>query len=176
MVEKGFKKGEIIFYPEVGLGEIIEVEKKIIDEDEVEVFKIRIFSNNSEIFVPIDDLEKLNIRHLINKDEIDKIYDYIKNDEFKIEWNWKKRYKYHDQLFLSGLPEDMILILKNLTYIQHRKGLTKKELKFKERVLDLLAEELSQVSGEKRDDIYNKIEKALDEKIKNRLKKEKTSK
>ncbi len=170
MTEKAFRKGEIIFYPKVGLGEIVEVDKKVMGDEEVDVFKIRIFSNSSEIFVPIDDMKKLNIRHLITKKEIDDLYKLIDDDNFQIEWNWKKRYKFHDQLFLSGKPKDMVLILKNLTYIQKRKDLTKKELKFRDEVLELLAEEIAKVSNRKIENIKKKIEAALNKKVEEKLK------
>ncbi len=157
--------GEIVFYPQVGLGKI---DDKIFEEVEgtkKEAYVISFIDNNSKVFVPVDSAENMNVRKLMNKEDISKVFDFLEHGQFKVEKDWKKRHKFHNELFISGLPENLALILKNLCWIDKKKGLTKNEKKFMEKVNYLLSSEIATILEKDvdniKDEIKEKIEKSF---------------
>ena len=147
------KEGETVFYPQVGLGKI---------EGKNDEFYIISFSEeNSKIFVPFENVKSLNIRPLMKKEEIDELFSFLEKGDLKIEKDWKKRYKFHNELFVEGSPRALGLIIKNLMFIERKKGLTKNERKFFDKVFTLLSLEISKVLKKEVDEVKSEIKERV---------------
>jgi len=157
-----FKKGEKVFYPQVGLGKIEDIIFKKIEGKKEKFYKIHIIKNNSKVFIPV---KSSNVRKLIKEKMVKDILSFLETDEFSIEKDWKQRSKLHDELFSTGKAKDLALILKNLSWIEHIKGLTKSEKKFRQKVQKIFLNEISTVSGKSeeivKEEIFDRIDKGI---------------
>ncbi len=154
MNNNGFwKEGETVFYPQVGLG--------TIEGRNEESYIISFIEENSKIFVPFENIDALKIRPLMKKEEIEDLFLFFEKGSMKIERDWKKRYKFHNELFLEGSPKALGLIVKNLLFIEKKKGLTKNERKFFEKVFTLLSLEISKVLKKGVDEVKTEIKERV---------------
>ncbi len=147
------KEGEVVFYPQIGLG--------TVEGKNEESYIISFRDKQSRIFVPFEDVGSKKIRPLMNKAEIANLFSFFENDELKIEKDWKRRYKFHNELFLEGSPKALGLIVKNLLFIDKKKGLTKNEKRFFEKVFSLLSLEISRVLKKDVDEIKAEIKERV---------------
>jgi len=159
------KIGEIVFYPQVGLGKIDDLMLEDVDGAKKEAYVISFLDNNSKAFVPIDSANIMNVRKLMEKPAVTKIFDFLENGKIKVEKDWKKRHKLHNELFITGAPEDLALILKNLCWLDKKKGLTKNERKFMDKVNYLLSMEIATVLNKDIEHIKTEIKQKIEKNI-----------
>jgi CarD family transcriptional regulator len=96
--------------------------------------------------VPSSNTEEIGIRKPISEDNIQDIFDFIRNGGVDVTMNWKGRYKEHVDLMKSGTIQDMALVLKSLYYLQLIKPLSFREKKMMEKAKELIVTEISEVS------------------------------
>ncbi len=147
------KEGEVVFYPQIGLG--------TVEGKNEESYIISFRDKQSRIFVPFEDIGNKKIRPLMKKSEVDNLFSFFENNELKIEKDWKRRYKFHNELFLEGSPRALGLIVKNLLFIDRKKGLTKNEKRFFEKVFSLLSLEISRVLKKDVEEIKSEIKERV---------------
>ncbi len=138
-----FAVGDKVFYPLQGVGEVIQIVDKQIGDNLVKFFRIKIFKSQITLFIPVDKTEENKIRPLIPKDELDNLYDVLKENGHILTRKKNIRYKnYYDKLKTGDIYKS-VEVLRNLLIIQNNTGLTPREKGLMEKTLDLIVEELS---------------------------------
>lgn len=156
-----FKAGDKIFYPNQGLGVVEDIQDENFYGEDVKIYHVRIFSNNTLVLVPSSSAEEIGIRKPISETTVEKIFDYMRKGEINVSTNWKGRYKEHVSLMKSGLILDIAFVLKSLYYLSLIKPLSFREKKMMEKAMELLVAEISEVASKPVDKIESQLLQSL---------------
>jgi CarD family transcriptional regulator len=143
---KALKVGDKVIYPNQGLGIVENIQDENYFGQDFQIYHVRILANDTLVMVPSSNTEEIGIRKPISEDNIQDIFDFIRNGGVDVTMNWKGRYKEHVDLMKSGTIQDMALVLKSLYYLQLIKPLSFREKKMMEKAKELIVTEISEVS------------------------------
>jgi CarD family transcriptional regulator len=143
---KSFKVGDRIIYPNQGLAVIEDIQEEQLYGEMLQIYHVRIVSNNTLVLVPFSNTEEIGIRRPLAEDSVEEIFRYLKKRQVDVTTDWKGRYKEHVNLMRSGTIYDMAAVLKSLYYLSLTKTLSFREKKMLEKAKELLAAEISEVS------------------------------
>lgn len=141
-----FKVGDRIIYPNQGLAIIEDIQEEQLYGEKLQIYHVRIVSNNTLVLVPFSNTEEIGIRKPLSEDSVEEIFRYLKKQRVDVTNDWKGRYKEHVNLMRSGTIYDMACVLKSLYYLSLTKTLSFREKKMLEKAKELLAAEISEVS------------------------------
>jgi CarD family transcriptional regulator len=152
-----FKVGDKVIYPNQGLGIVEDIQKENFFGERIQIYHLRILSNNTLVLVPSSNAEEIGIRKPISAKSVEEILDFMRYGDIDITMNWKGRYKEHINLMKSGLLIDMAFVLKSLFYLNLIKPLSFREKKMMEKAKELLVSEISEVSSLPCSEIEQKV-------------------
>jgi len=101
----------------------------------------------SELFVPVDKVEIMGARLLLERSEIPKLLDHLKKP-VKVASNWQRRTMDNIKLLASGSAFDLAEIVESLTDLSKTKTLLPRDSLMLERARKLLVCEISEVMEE----------------------------
>ncbi|MFQ5721403.1 MAG: CarD family transcriptional regulator [Candidatus Aminicenantales bacterium] len=156
-----FKIGDKIIYPNQGLGIIEDIQEENYYGENFRIYHVRILANNTLVLVPSANASEIGIRKPISEDNINEIFEFMRNGQVDVTKNWKGRYKEHLTLMKSGSILDMALVLKSLYYLNLIKPLSFREKKMMERAKNLIVTEISEVSSLPASEIERKVLQSL---------------
>ena len=137
-----FKIGDQIVYPMYGAGVITDVvEKDFLGE-------IRTYYNVSlpycrmEASVPVDNCEKLGVRHIIEPVRIQEVIGVLKGDT-----DWNKRYRENTERMQTGDIVEVAAVVRNLVRTDRKKPLSTGEKKLLSTAKQILESELVYSGG-----------------------------
>ncbi len=104
-----------------------------------------ILASKSTIKVPAGNAESVGLRKLLDKEQIEEIFSYLRNDTALQYDDWKDRFKQNSDLMRTGKVMDMTSVLKNLHFVSMKKPLSFREKRMYERSIQLISNEISEV-------------------------------
>lgn len=152
-----FKIGDRVIYPNQGLGVVEDIQNENYYGENFKIYHVRILVNNTLVLVPYSTALEIGIRKPIAENDVEEIFQFMKNGRVDVTMNWKGRYKEHLDLMKTGSILDMALVLKSLYYLNLIKPLSFREKKMMEKAKDLIVTEISEVASLS----SSKIEKKL---------------
>lgn len=155
-----FNVGDNIVYPMHGAGVIHSIEKKNILNEEQEYYIISM-PGEVKVMVPIANAEQIGVRSIINKQEVEKVFDVLEENETEMSNNWNKRYRDNMDKMKSGDIFEIADVVRNLSFKQKEKGLSTGEKKMLNNARQILISEL--VLAEQKP--QEEVEKLVDNKI-----------
>ncbi len=164
-----FEIGDKVIYPNHGIGIINEIATKTILDTTCGFYSLRMISTDTTVLVPTDNVEGVGLRKAIEEQEIKKIYTLIGNGKIEDHQNWKGRFKDNSDKMRTGSIYDVVDVLKSLNYLSQSKNLSFREKRMLDRSKFLVVTEISEVSGELTDNVDEKVNKALDRCLVNRV-------
>lgn len=105
-----FKIGDKIVYPNHGAGIIDSIEKKEFLGEEKDYFILKMPIGSMNISIPMANIDKMNIREVIGKEEGDEVLKILDDDPTQMSNNWNVRYRQNQEVIKSG---DIFEIAKN---------------------------------------------------------------
>jgi CarD family transcriptional regulator len=161
-----FKIGDKVVYPNHGVS-IVEgigsgFETASIPPRDDLFYHLRVLSNNSRVMVPVPNSEKIGLRKLSKRKDVNELMALLADSNVTKHADWKGRYKTNLDKMKSGRLEDVADVLKNLSYVRLRKSLSFREKKMYERARYLIVSEIAVVSGREEQDVEKLVDKALD--------------
>ena len=144
---KEFKSGDYAVYPSHGVGKILDIENIKVADQKFEVMTIHFEREKLTIKVPTAQIEKIGIRHLVTKKQMDQVFDILRSGVKKLKGMWSRRAQEYESKINSG---DIILlseVLRDLT-----RDIQDEERSYSERIIYetaiyRLASEYSAISG-----------------------------
>ena len=144
---KDFKSGDYAVYPSHGVGKILDIENIKVADQKFEVMTIHFEREKLTIKVPTSQIEKIGIRHLVTKKQLDQVFDILRSGVKKLKGMWSRRAQEYESKINSG---DIILlaeVLRDLT-----RDIQDEERSYSERIIYetaiyRLASEYSAISG-----------------------------
>jgi CarD family transcriptional regulator len=153
--------GNKVIYPYQGPCLIGPVIKKVIDGRPISFYRLALLDDSGgELFVPVDKVQSIGIRPLLNRSDIPKLLDLLKEPS-GADKDWKQRADDNFKLLTSGSAFDLAEVVKSLTKLGRKRELSFRESQTLEKARKLLIGEISEVMGETKSAAEEQIDEAL---------------
>lgn len=157
-----FKIGDKIVYPMHGAGIIEEIEEKEILGEKRKYYVMRMPIGDMKVMIPVDNVEEIGIREIINDDDMNRVLTILQGDKTKMPQNWNRRYRINMERIKSGDIFEIAAVVRNLMLRDAEKGLSTGERKMLNSAKQMLISEIVLVSDKDQDE----TEKLIDEAVK----------
>lgn len=137
--------GDKVFVPSYGAGYIDKIETKEIHGEKTIYINISILTDGIYLYIPIARLESYNIRHILDKINIENALEIIKEEPLFIEKKWSQRYRKNNEKISSGDVVKLCEVLRDLFYLKRKEIMPPGEKKILEKAIDMLKGEVSLV-------------------------------
>src|SRR5215475_3678320 len=156
--------GNKVIYPYQGPCLIGSVIKKVIEDRQISFYQLALLDDSGgELFVPVDKVQTIGIRPLMNSSDIPKVLGLLKEPPVA-DKDWQRRANDNLKLLSSGSAFDLAEVVKSLTKLIEKKALSFRESRTLEKARKLLIGEISEVMGQTK----SAAEKLIDEALKAR--------
>jgi CarD family transcriptional regulator len=153
--------GNKVIYPYQGPCLIGPVIKKVIDGSPISFYRLALLDDSGgELFVPVDKVQTVGIRPLLNRSDIPKLLDLLKEPS-EADKDWRQRAVDNFKLLTSGSAFDLAEVVKSLTKLGRKRELSFRESQTLEKARKLLIGEISEVMGETKSAAEEQIDEAL---------------
>lgn len=137
-----FEIGDKIVYPNHGAGVIDSIETKEFLGEEKEYYILKMPIGSMDISIPIANIDKMNIRDVIEKEEGDEILKILDEAPTEMNDNWNVRYRENQEILKTGDIYKIAEMVRNLAILDKEKGLSTTEKKLLNRARRIMASEL----------------------------------
>ncbi|MCI9366016.1 MAG: CarD family transcriptional regulator [Clostridia bacterium] len=137
-----FNIGDYIVYPMHGAGTIDAIEEKDILGQKQAYYIIKM-PGEVKVMIPTAQAEKVGIRSVIGKEQAEKVFEVLGEDETQTEMNWNKRYRENMDKMKTGDIYEVADVVRNLSFKQKEKGLSTGEKKMLTNARQILVSELA---------------------------------
>jgi CarD family transcriptional regulator, regulator of rRNA transcription len=156
-----FSIGNKVVYPCQGPCLIDRITNRVVNDRPRSFYHLVVLDGSGgELFVPVDKVQAIGIRPLLERSDIPKLLDQLTKTARTVS-NWRQRANDNLKLFISGSPFDLARIIESLTELRETKELTLREQWTLERARKLLVCEISEVMGETRIAAEERLDRAL---------------
>ena len=139
-----FNVGDMAVYPVQGVTEILRIESMEVAGVNARFYVLRRLDSDDTIRVPVANVERVGLRNLVNREEIEDVLEVLRADKIAIEEpNWNRRYRRYVEKIQSGSLEDVAQVLRDLHLTRVDKQLSYGERRVYEMAMQLLVQELS---------------------------------
>lgn len=163
-VSTSFKVGDSVVYPGYGVGKISSIEFKEI-KGKRERFIILEFNetgNVSTVMIPDSSVERVGIRYISSKIEVEKAFNVLKSPVEENYSSWKERFTAHSEMVQKGDLISIAKVLKSLYTHNQKKPLSFREKKLYQKCYNLLLSESSLAINKSKEEIEKLIICALE--------------
>ena len=152
--------GDKIVYPSQGPCLIGTVVQKTINDSNQMFYQLTVLSEGSDLFIPVDKINSLGIRFLLEKSEIPPLFAHLRKPVSVI-LEWKERKAKQQKLFSSGSAFDLAELIQSLALVSKTKGLSYEGQKTLNKAKSLLICEIAEVMDKTKKEIEEWVEEAL---------------
>lgn len=163
-----FNIGDRIVYPMHGAGIIEGIEEKEILGDKRKYFIMRMPIGDMKVMVPVDNVDEVGVREIIDKVEMEKVVTILKGSKTNMPQNWNRRYRINMDRIKSGDIFEIAAVVRNLLILDKQKGLSTGERKMLSSAKQMLISEMVLVC----DMNIEETEKFIEEMIVERMEEE----
>jgi len=161
-----FKVGKQAVYPAHGVVKVTSVESKEICGTIRDFYILQVIDSDVTVMVPTDNADTVGLRPVINKKEINRIYNILKNKDknsghLNGRQSWNKRYREYSDKLKSGDIFEVAQVLKDINMLQADKDLSFGEKRIMDSARTLLIKEISIAKDLGEDSITKEIDKLL---------------
>jgi CarD family transcriptional regulator len=154
--------GKKVFYPYQGLCIIGPVVQKVMEGKAVHFYQLLVLDDGGDLFVPVDKIAAVGIRPLLKDYEIPKLLNQLKLKPSPREpIHYSQRALLYAQLITSGSAFDLVEVVSSLTHLSEMRALSYGQRKTLDKAKRLLIGEISEVMGETKIAVEERIDQAL---------------
>ena len=164
-----FDIGDKVIYPNHGLGVIERIEDKTILGTTCGFYSLRMATSDTTVLVPVDNVGDVGLRRAIDDSEVKKLFTLLGNGKIENHQNWKGRFKDNSDKMRTGSIYDVVDVLKSLNHLSQSKNLSFREKRMLDRAKFLVISEISEVINESDEVVEERVEKALERCLVNRI-------
>ena len=150
--------GDKIVHPMHGAGTIESITTQTVNGNILEYYILKLPANNMTIMVPVSTCDKIGIRGVISRERADALFSLFSTIDIDVDTNWNKRYRDNIARIKSGDLDELVRVIKSLTYRDFKNGLSTGERKILHSAKQILLSEL--VLALEKD--YNEVDTYLD--------------
>jgi len=154
--------GQKVAYPSQGVCLVEQIEKRMIGEISMEFYSLRVLSDNSIIFVPMENAESVGIRPIISPIQCDTLIDKLSTDFELVSGDWKTRSRAFTEQLQSGDVFEAADVLKKLTFLSHEKKLSFREQTLLEKSKFLIVSEIINSNAADEQELREEIDRLVE--------------
>ena len=153
--------GNKVIYPSQGPCLISSIVDKVVNEQVMTFYELNVLNDcRGKLLVPVEKAKTIGIRPLLKKPDITKLLDQLKRPS-KASADRKQRVRDNLKLLMSGSAFDLAEIVESLNELIETKALSQGERVTLERAKRLLICEISEVTGETKEEVEEQVDRAL---------------
>jgi RNA polymerase-interacting CarD/CdnL/TRCF family regulator len=152
--------GSKIVYPSLGPCLVLTIVKRIIDDTPLQFYQLRILSGGGEIFVPVDGFRLVGVRPLLERSEIPRLLERLK-EPMKVDVDNRHRHLNILLAFDSGSAFNLAEVVETLTELAETKTLSVNERHWLNRAKCQLVCEIAEVMNLNRETAEAQVDYAL---------------
>jgi CarD family transcriptional regulator len=156
-----FQVGEKVIYPNHGIGVVESIQTRPTPAGKISLYKLRILSNDSRVWVPQQNADGVGLRHVITSGDVRRIFTILGDGRIDQHPNWKGRFKENSDKMRTGSLYEVAEVLKGLTFLARKKSLSFREKRMLDRAKFLLVSEIAEVERKLATQIEEKVDRAL---------------
>ena len=156
-----FSVGQLIVYPNHGVGTIENIEHKQIGQNTLAMYQLRLAFNNSTVLVPIDNAREIGLRLPVSPPECEELIAALGRDFNDIPADWKIRHRLYSAAVRNGALVEVVDVFKKLTFLSRQKPLSFREQRLLEKARYLVISEIAAVCDKESCDVTEQIDHAL---------------
>ncbi|NLJ26221.1 MAG: CarD family transcriptional regulator [Firmicutes bacterium] len=137
-----FNIGDKVVYPMHGAGVIEAIEEKEVLGQKQKYYIMKLPIGEMKVMVPMDNVEEVGLREIIDKDGVPKVIDVLKGKKSKMSSNWNRRYRANMEKIRTGDIFEVAEVVRNLAIRDAEKGLSTGEKKMLDNAKQILISEL----------------------------------
>ncbi len=141
-----YQIGDKIVYPIYGAGIIEAVETKEILGQRHDYYVIKT-NSKMKVMVPIEKCDEAGIRHIIEEDALEELFETLKADSSEMPDNWNRRYRQNMEKIKTGDILQVAEVVRNIYRIEQQKSLSSGEKKLLEKAMQIIASEVAFVKN-----------------------------
>ena len=155
-----FVAGDLAVYPAHGVGRIEAIESKTVNGEEHDFYIMKVLESSMVIMIPTCNVASVGLREVIDKEEISKVYDIMKEKQEGIGENqtWNRRYREYMDKIKTGSLFEVAEVFRDLSLLKINKDLSFGERKLYDTAQLLLVKELSTAKDTDEQTIISEIE------------------
>jgi CarD family transcriptional regulator len=139
-----FEVGDLAVYPAHGVGRIESIESREISGEKQDFYIMKILDNNMIIMIPVDNVESVGLRDIIDVKQVSKVYEIMKKRDIPVDnQTWNRRYREYMEKIKTGSVFEVAEVLRDLYLLKVDKDLSFGERKMLDTAQSLLLKELS---------------------------------
>ena len=123
--DRTFEAGDLAVYPAHGVGRIEAIESKIVNGEAHDFYIMKVLESSMVIMIPTRNVASVGLRDIIDKKEIPKVYDIMKEKQEGVGENqtWNRRYREYMDKIKTGSLYDVAEVFRDLFLLKLTKGL-----------------------------------------------------
>lgn len=156
-----FSPNQLVVYPAQGVGKVERIERQEIGGVGMELYIVRILSNNITLMVPVSTAKNVGLRALSDKNKAEAVLASLQDRTAfngHIGQNWNRRHREYSEKMKSGDLADVCNVLKELILISAEKELSFGERRLQEQAMALVSIELACVLDQDAEAIKTLVE------------------
>jgi len=110
-----FKVGDYAVYPSHGIGKIIEIENATVLGEDFSCYLMYFEKEKLTIKVPVRNSEKIGLRSLVSKSQMDEVFSILRSGIKKMKGMWSRRAQEYESKINSGNIIFLAEVLRDLT-------------------------------------------------------------
>ena len=160
-----FSVGDVAVYPAHGVGEVKSIESREISGTTHKFYVLQILDNGMKIMVPTNNVNAVGLREIISKDEVEAVYDILKERDIPIDdkQTWNRRYREYMDKIKTGSIYEIAEVYRDLSLLKQEKELSFGERKLLDQARTLLVKELAFAEVRDEDEIDLDLNQIFDE-------------
>ncbi len=156
-----FKIGDKIVYPIHGAGTIVAIEEKEILGEYHDYYIMEIPIGEMRVMVPVDSVEESGVRNILTVEEMDDVFETLKENRSKMPKNWNHRYRANMEKIKSGDIIEIAEVVRNLELLDEEKSLSTGERKMLNNAKQIIVSETLLVYGISQSEAEALIDEAI---------------
>jgi len=158
-MNRSFRIGELAVYPTRGVTQVLGIESREVSGIRQTFYHLRVASSDERIFVPISKAHSIGLRPLIAREEVSRVFEFLKTRPVKIvRQNWNRRLREYNEKLMRGSIYDVAEVMRELYYLRYQKILSFGEKKVLETARDLLVGEIAAVTEREVSEVQEQVE------------------
>lgn len=170
-VMRGFRVGETVVEPSVGVCRIEGIKSQQIDGKREDYYIFN--SGTAKVYVPLSQIERRGVRRPMTRDEIKKIYAQLKVPVIPSRSDARLQYLAYREVMKSGEPQKISKLLRELYMLDRMDELKGKEKEIMEQAKKFLVDEIAFIREDPKAKVLEEIQECLDSMYKRKVTKDK---
>lgn len=154
--------GQKVSYPSQGVCLVEQIAKRTVGETSIRFYSLRVLSDNSIIFVPMDNAESVGIRPIISPIQCTSLINKLSADFEAVSGDWKTRSRGFTEQLQSGDVFEAADVLKKLTFLSHEKKLSFREQTLLEKSKFLIVSEIINSNSSDEEALREEIDRLVE--------------